>query len=169
VTRTLPVLLIAVGLAAGCAGLRPPPLARVEPVRLSELASQGDPARRASQRLLLRGLEEEDAGRPALAQGQYERALQVDPTNPWVYLALARHELAAGTAARALPFLDQAESLLGREPGDPRRVEPHLLGLRGAALVRSGRAAEGAPLLDRAAALAPGVWADGRLDASELR
>jgi hypothetical protein len=44
-----------------------------------------------------------------------------------------------------------------------------LLGLRGAALVASGRPVEGLPLLDEARALAPDVWADGHLSAHELQ
>lgn len=156
----------------GCGGLAAPsalpPRGTVEPLRLSERATQGDPARRASQRLLLQGLEEDGRGRSDAALGQYDRALQVDPTNPFAYLALARHEVEWGSPARALEVLGQAEALLSDET-DSLRVEPHLEGLRGAALQALGRSAEAAPHLAAARRLAPGVWGDGRLDASELR
>jgi tetratricopeptide (TPR) repeat protein len=139
-----------------------------EPLRISQIAGQGDPARRASQRLLLQGLEEDAQGRARAALGQYERALQVDPTNPFAYLALARHEVEWGSPHRALEVLAQAETLLATD-ADSLRVEAHLVGLRGASLAALGRSAEAAALLARARSLAPAVWADGRLDAAELR
>jgi tetratricopeptide (TPR) repeat protein len=159
-----------VALLAGCSAtgaLSPAPT--VEPIVLSEMAGRGDPARRASQRLVLDGLDEDEAARPAAALAQYERALQVDPTNPWAWLALARHEIDEGDPARALSFLDKAEALLRSDGTDPLRVEPHLVGLRGEAFTALGRTREGLELLRRARASAPAVWSDGRLDAAELR
>jgi tetratricopeptide (TPR) repeat protein len=164
-TRALLVVLLA-GCSATRALVSEP---SVEPIALSELAGRGDPARRASQRLVLEGLDEDDAARPAAALAQYERALQVDPTNPWAWLALARHEVDEGDPARALSFLDKAEALLRDDAADPLRVEPHLVGLRGEALTALGRTGEGLELLRRARASAPSVWSDGRLDAAELR
>lgn len=170
VTRLTLAGLVVGWLLVGCAPLRVGPEEPEEPMRLSELVGRGDPARRAGQLLVLRGLEEDGQARPVQARASYERALQVDPTNPYAYLALARHEIDAGEPERALAFLDQAETLLpGERDADPSRVESHLLGLRGAALLQMGRMAEGRALLTRARQLAPAVWDDARLDALELR
>ena len=65
---------------------------------MGSLESVGDPARRASNRLLAAGLDRDIQGKPSLALGQYERALQVDPTNPYAYLVLARHHADVGDA-----------------------------------------------------------------------
>jgi tetratricopeptide (TPR) repeat protein len=138
-------------------------------LRVSEVASEGDPARRASLRLVSEGLASDDASQPRLALSQYERAIQIDPNNPYAYLAIARHYTDAGLGDRALEFLDQAELLLDAEELRSPGVEPHLLGLRGAALAASGRGDEAEPLLSRARDLAPAVWDDSRLDADELR
>lgn len=159
--------------AASCARVpgatRPPPA-----LRLSEVAGVGDPARRASMRLVLQGLDEDAAWRPGAAQGSYERALQVDPNNPWAWLALARHEVEHGDPRRALGELDKAESLLPdavvASVGVPTHgVQAHLIGLRGAALRAAGQGARGQALLEEARRRAPVVWADGSLDAAELR
>lgn len=159
--RALAVVLLAAAL--GCA--RPVPVS-FEPVRISRIAAEGDAARRASLRLCAEGLESDRARQTASARSRYERAMQIDPTNPWAYLVLARHELESGAPERALAYVQQAEALLRNEGGVSRNAEPHLLGLRGAALVAGGR--DGAAYLERAAKLAPGVWGDGRLDAAEL-
>ena len=105
----------------------------------------------------------------ARAQSRYERALQVDPANPFAYLAIARHEIGGPRPARALSFLDRTEALLRMEENESPRVLVHLIGLRGAALQRSGREQEAVEYLDRAAAMAPDVWGDGVLTADELR
>lgn len=157
-------------LLGGCVATAFAPAER-EALRVSALVHEGDPTRRASLRLVISGLDADAAGDSDLAWSRYQRAIQIDPTNPFAYLAIARRELESGEAVRALEVLDRAEQLLDAEerelfsPG----VEPHLLGLRGAALAASGRAAEGEPLLRRARALAPDVWGDARLTAAELR
>jgi tetratricopeptide (TPR) repeat protein len=157
-------------LLAGCAGLRPsfaPPAA--EPLRLHEIADEGDAARRASQRLVLQGLSYDAEGRARLARTSYERALQVDANNPFAYLALARQSVESGDGAAALEYLDQAELLLAAEELRSPGVEPHLAGLRGAALRSRGDARGATDLLARASDLAPSVWSDGELSADELR
>ena len=136
-------------------------------LRLSEVDAEGDPARRASLRLCLDGLDADAAGRRSAALSQYERAIQIDPTNPYTYLVLARHEIESGDPLRALAYVDQAETLLASEGILSPRVEPHIAGLRGAALAASGR--DGAAELAHARRLSPEVWADGRLAAAELR
>lgn len=161
----LALALALVGFTLGCAGSSSR-FGRVEALRLSQVESQGDAARRASMRLCADGLRADAAHRSAPARSQYERAIQIDPTNPWAYLVLARHEVAGGEAARALESLRQAETLLRGEDALSPEVEPHLQGLRGAALRAAGRGGE--LELERAARLSPEVWGDGRLDADEL-
>jgi hypothetical protein len=154
---------------SGCIG-RPPawgPGSR--PFRLTSVADEGDAARRASMRLVLDALEADAEARRGSASGLYERALQVDPTNPWAYLALARHRVEGAEPVQVLPVLDQAEALLRLEEGWVVQVEAHVAGLRGAALVAMGKSDEGLSHLLRARQLAPMVWDDGHLDAWELR
>jgi tetratricopeptide (TPR) repeat protein len=141
----------------------------VQALRLSEVAGDGDATRRASTRLVLQGLDADAAARPLEAVRLYERALQVDATNPWAYLALARYHAEEGTASLTFSYLDKAEALLGAQRALSPQVEPHLVGLRGEALLATGRAADAAPLLERARLLSPSVWDDGHLAPAELR
>jgi hypothetical protein len=151
--------------ALGCAsGL---PFGESEPLRLSQLDRTGDPTRRASLRLCVEGLDAEVAGRGRSATSYYERAIQLDPTNPYAYLSLARHAVDAGDGEAALEYLDRAEQLLAAEGALSPGVEAHVAGLRGGALAAEGR--DGASDLAHARGLYPGVWGDGRLSAAELR
>jgi tetratricopeptide (TPR) repeat protein len=155
-------------LSSGCAlRFAPPPAARIPSLRISDAAREGDATRRASLRLVLQGLDEDDDGRAATARSSYERAIQIDATNPYAYLALARHEVDAERWKRALEALDQAELLFASEsaPG----IEAHFAGLRGAAGLGKGYGDDAELLLDRASRIAPEVWADGHLSAGELR
>jgi tetratricopeptide (TPR) repeat protein len=150
-------------LLSGCVGLSVD-----EPtsgLRISELPVAEDPVRRASTRLVLEGLATD--GRRA--QGLYERALQVDSSNPYAYLALARHHVDAGESRRALDHLRRAEDLLRAYDLWSPRAEVQVAGLRGAALLELGRDEEAAGLLGFAARRDPPVWGDGHLSASELR
>jgi tetratricopeptide (TPR) repeat protein len=151
--------------AAGCQQLpspaAPPP---AEPLRLSRLGG-GDAARRASLRLVLSGLDADSAGRSAEASSLYERSLQVDPTNPYAWLALARQEVFEGDPDRGLAHLDKAEALLGSDAG----AAAHLAGIRGAGMRAVGQRALAEPFLREASERAPLLWADGKLDAAELR
>jgi tetratricopeptide (TPR) repeat protein len=141
----------------------------VEPLRISEVVDVGDPARRASLRIVMNGLEADVAGDSDRALGTYEEAIRVDPTNPYAYLAIARHHAEAHDPEWALSFLDKADSLFRAEGGPSLRVEPHLVGLRGQALYASGEVDAALPLLQQAWSSAPDVWDDGRLSADELR
>jgi tetratricopeptide (TPR) repeat protein len=153
---------------SGCAlRFAPPPGAQPESLHISDAMSDGDATRRASLRLVLQGLDEDESGRRPAALSSYERAIQIDSTNPYAYLALARHEVDAKRWNRALEALDQAELLFGAD-GAPG-VEAHLDGLRGAARRGKGYGDDAEVLLDRASRMAPEVWADGRLSAAELR
>lgn len=159
--------LAALLLLFGCAAVGP--RAPLPPFRLQDAAEAGDPARRASTQLLLEGLAYDTRLQPDLAMGQYERALQVDPTNPYAFLVIARHQAEGVEPERAFSFLDKAEALFSLEPDAPPGVEAHLVGLRGVAFESLGRPESAAPLLERARELAPGAWGDARLDARELR
>lgn len=154
---------------SGCAllpRLAPPSLPPA--MRISDFIDHGTPKRRASTRLVLLGLEAGMEQRPAEALGFYDRALQLDPNNPMAYLALARHEIFEGSSAeQALVFLDQAETMLGRDANTPG-IAVHLAGMRGAALAATGEAGQAAPYLQQAMNGAL-VWADGVLSAAELR
>jgi tetratricopeptide (TPR) repeat protein len=163
--------LASIAMLAACVAppARRSPVHKLEPIRLSELASVGDPARRASNRLLVTALDYDIDSSPTRALGTYQRALQVDPTNPYAYLAIARHRIEYDDPEGALALLDQAESLL-RSSGDVSpRVSVHVTGLRGRALYNYGEAERGARLLTAASKQAPGTWSDGYLSARELR
>ncbi len=156
-------LIALAALALGCASVPP-----VHTPRVSESTS-GDGPFRASQRLVIEGLDADTSGSAERARSRYERALQIDANNPWVYLALARHYVEAGDAGRALALLDRAESLLDAQDPLSPGAKVHCEGLRGAALALEGNTEEAQPLLDAAARSAPDVWGDGQLSASELR
>jgi len=140
----------------------------VDPIRVTQAVSQGDPARRASMRLSVQGLEADAAGEYQRAQGSFERAIQVDPTNPYAYLALARHHVDAGDAATALQLLDQAAALFESQGMREPRVGVHLMGLRGRAYHATGRSEDAEIYLERARELSPSVWGDGYLSPEEL-
>jgi len=162
--RALALGLLAMLAAIGCQ-LAPGATFPGEPLHLARLTNEGDAARRASLRLVLAGIEADERGRGAEASSSYQRALQVDPNNPYAWLALARQEVFDGDPDRGLAHLDKAQALLGTD----ERSAAHLAGIRGAGLVAMGRGPLGEPFLREARSLAPGAWADGKLDASELR
>jgi tetratricopeptide (TPR) repeat protein len=141
------------------------PVVARPPLRISERAPEGDARRRASLQLVLDGLTEEVLGHPQTALSRYDDALKLDPNNPYVALALARHEIFAGDPDRGLAQLDRYEALESRDV----LALAHVAGLRGAALARLGQSALARPYLEEARTLAPGVWGDARLDARELR
>jgi tetratricopeptide (TPR) repeat protein len=136
-----------------------------EPLHLTRVASSGDAARRASMRLVLSGLDADEVGRSAEASSLYERALQVDPTNPYAWLALARQEVFEGDPDRGLANLDKAETLLATDEA----AAAHVAGIRAAGLRAVGQGTLAEPLLRDARERAPAAWADGKLDAAELR
>lgn len=163
------VLVFATFLLASCAlRFRPTPTT-VEAVRVSEVVGEGDAARRASNRLVVKGLDADSQHQSERAMGIYEEALRVDATNPYAYLAIARHHVDGDDPTWALSFLDKADSLFRADGEISPRVQPHLVGLRGQALYASGDLDAGLPLLEQAWTVAPDVWADGQLSADELR
>lgn len=161
------ILLAALAVAfAACSSL--PAVRGREPVRIGELVAQGDPVRRASHRLLVEGLEADVDGAHARAKGRYERAIQVDPTNPYAYLTLARFEIDRRRAGQARSFLDQTLALFEAAGGTPPRVEAHVLGLSGAIEAINGNRAAAALEFERARRIAPSIWGDAYLTAAEL-
>jgi hypothetical protein len=160
-----PAGMLACGQLPGGPGLPPSD----EAVTLGEVMETGDGQRRASNHLVAEGLEADDRDDAGRALDRYELALQVDPGNPWAYLALARHDLDRDEPARALASLDRCQTLLERHGEISPRVETHLIGLRGASLEALGRRGEARPLLTEARRRAPSIWGDGQLAASELR
>ncbi len=156
-----------IALVGGCAGPTRAPHGAV--LRIAEMDHLGDARRQASTRLVVEGLDAEIASMPQRALSRYQRAIQIDPGNPFTYLALARYYAAIADPERTLEHLDRTQSLLDPDGALYRSAEPHLRGLRGRALAEAGRSADAEPLLADARRLAPSVWGDGRLDASELR
>jgi Tfp pilus assembly protein PilF len=156
-----------VALASACAMTSRGAAARSAPapLRVSALAQDGDARRRASTQLVLDGLAVETRGSERDAVARYEDALKVDANNPLASLALARFEIFEGNPDRGLAHLDRYAALTGGRSD----AAAHLAGLRGAALAKLGKRALAAPYLEEARALAPEVWADGRLDPAELR
>lgn len=160
------MLVTAVCTALACVTRAP---GTVDPLRISEVAEQGDAARRASTRLVLEGLDADAEGDPVRARGIYDRALQVDPNNPYAYLAIARHHADGTEPERALSYLDRAMALFEMEGQVSPGVKVQLVGLRGQSLYSSGRFEEGRDDLEQARKLAPEVWTDGGLEPDELR
>ncbi len=150
-------------------GALAPDSGRQSTLRVSQHAHEGDAARRASQQLVLEGLDADANLLPDSALRLYETSIQVDPTNPFAYLAIARHHVDGEDPRRALPVVEQAELLFRAQGAFSPRVEAHLVGLRGSVLYETGQLAEASPLLARARAISPSVWSDGHLRAQELR
>ena len=129
-----------IALVGGCAG--PTRAPREAALRIAEIDHLGDARRQASMRLLVEGLDAEIASTPQRALSRYQRAIQIDPGNPFAYLVLARYYAAIADSERALEHLDRAQSVLDSDSTLYRRAEPHLLGLRGWAFAAAGRSAD---------------------------
>jgi tetratricopeptide (TPR) repeat protein len=156
---------------AGCAGVgvSTPPLRSDAPLTTSSALGQGDPTRDASLRLVIAGLDEDEAGRPSRAVASYQRAIRVDATNAFAYLALARHHLEYGSPGEASAFLEQARALFEAEGRLGPPVDVWGVGLR--AWIDRGMGNESAAdaRFDAARELSPEIWADELLSAHEMR
>jgi tetratricopeptide (TPR) repeat protein len=155
----------------GCAGLGVPAgdVGQATPLTATGALGQGDARRDASLRLVIAGLDEELEGRPARALASYQRAVRVDSTNPFAYLALARHHLEAGSLDEANAFLDQARARFEAEGRLGPEVDVWGIGLRAGIDRAQGREDLAVPRFEAAQALSPGIWRDERLSAAELR
>lgn len=139
------------------------------PLTASGAIGLDDSARDASLRLVISGLDEDTAGRPSRAIASYQRAVRVDPTNAFAFLALSRHHLEGGSRDEASAFLDQARSLFESQQRLGPPVDVWGLGLRAGIDRAEGRDDRADALFDRARALSPEIWGDERLSAAELR
>lgn len=168
--RVAVIGLLAGGLAA-CAALDlgQPFRATQRPLTVSAALGQTDSTRDASLNLVISGLDHDTAGRPVRALASYQRAVRLDPTNPFAYLALARHHLEAGSISEASAFLDQARSLFESE----RRLGPAVdvwgVGLRAGIDRAEERHDQADSRFAAARKWSPEIWADERLSAAELR
>lgn len=141
----------------------------IQPLTASRALGQGDATREASLRLVIAGLDEDDAGRPSRALASYQRAVRLDSTNPFAYLALARHHLEYGSPDEASAFLDQARAGFEAEGRLGPAVDVWGFGLRAWIDRSEGKNALADRRFLEAQALAPGIWADELLSAGELR
>jgi len=156
----------------GCVGGQryiPQPAPKARPLTASAAIGLDDPARDASLRLVVAGLDDDEAGRPSRALASYQRAVRVDPTNPFAFLALSRHHLEGDSIDEASAFLDQARSLFESEQRLGPSVDVWGVGLRAGIDQAAGRTERADALFDRARALSPEIWGDERLSAEELR
>jgi tetratricopeptide (TPR) repeat protein len=156
---------------AGCAGLDfgRTPRPSEPPLTASAALGQNDSRRDASLRLVIAGLDEDSAGRPDRALASYQRAVRVDATNPFAYLALARHHVESGSPTEASAFLDQARSLFEAEGRLGPSVDVWGIGLRAWIDRDEGRDERADARFRTARELGPEIWADERLSADELR
>ena len=168
--RIVVVTLLAVGLA-GCTalGLAPDGRTREPPLTTSAALGRSDPTRDASLRLVIAALDDDAAGRPTRALAGYQRAVRVDPTNPFAYLALARHHVEGHSTAEASAFLDQARSLFESQDGLGPAVDVWGIGLRAWIDREEQRHAEADARFALARELSAEIWRDERLSAGELR
>ena len=109
-------LLLLALLASGCESL---------PLRAGTSGSSGDatspagdivaPARSPSAALLERSRSYSAAGEYSEAAASLERAVRIEPANPWLWLELARVHLATGNTAQAEAHVRKALSLAGTD------------------------------------------------------
>ena len=156
------VVCLAASCLAACAGLNIPGARKSDerPLTTSAALGKTDSTRDASLRLVIAGLDEDSAGRPGRALASYQRAVRVDPTNPFAYLALARHHVDAGSAAEASAFLDQARSLFESEDRLGPSVDVWGIGLRAWIDRVESRDEEADARFELARELSPQMWGD---------
>jgi len=172
--RTAPsvLMMFLLALVVGCAGgtgLTPTFGPATRPLTATDALGLYDAARDGSLRLVIEGLDEDQAGRPDRALAKYQRAIRVDPTNPFAFLALARHHLEGDSPEEASAFLDQARALFEAQSDLGPSVDVWGLGLRAGIDRARGRDEKADALLSQARRLSPEIWGDGRLSARELR
>ena len=170
--RLLALVLILSPLLSACvAGQRYVPQLRPSEPPLTVSAAIGlyDSTRDASLRLVIEGLEADQKGQASRAIASYQRAVRVDPTNPFAFLALARHHLESESIGEAGAFLDQARSLFEAQGRLGPSVDVWGLGLRAGIDRLRGREDRAGALFDQARQLSPEIWGDERLSARELQ
>jgi tetratricopeptide (TPR) repeat protein len=167
----LAFVLALTGFLVSCAGLKLPGRRAPDegPLTASAALGQTDSRRDASLRLVIAGLDDDAAGLPDRAIASYQRAVRVDATNPFAYLALARHHLEGGSPGEASAFLDQARSLFEAEQRLGPAVDVWGIGLRAWIDREESRDELADTRFEAARELSPEIWADERLSAEELR
>jgi len=146
--------------------LRPP---TEPPLTTSAALGLYDSTRDASLRLVIDGLEADQKGQASRALASYQRAVRVDSTNPFAFLALARHHLESESIGEAVAFLDQARSLFEAQGRLGPSVDVWGLGLRAGIDRLRGRDDRADELFDQARRLSLEIWGDERLSARELQ
>ncbi|MFP6655456.1 MAG: tetratricopeptide repeat protein [Myxococcota bacterium] len=158
---------------AGCAGVPSSTSTLTSagkvPLTVSRALGHLDSTRDASLRLVIAGLDADTAGRPGRALASYQRAVRVDPTNPFAFLALARHHLEGASVDEAGAFLDQARSLFENSRGLGDAFDTFGIGLRAGIARERGRGDEAALNFELARILSPEIWNDEWLSPAELR
>ena len=109
---------------AGCAGVKTPLLTTAPP----EVQPGGETViveaepkpvmsgNRAVVALLDRAQLDNNAGQREAAGASLERALRIEPRNPWLWLELAQVRLAQGQYAQAITLARKSNSFAGRQP-----------------------------------------------------
>ena len=161
---------MAVSLSA-CAGLNlvRSGASRELPLTATRALGEVDATRDASLRLVIEGLDEDASGRPGRALARYQRAVRVDSTNPFAYLALARHHLEGASVDEASAFLDQARSLFESSQRLGAAVDVWGVGLRAGIDRERGRDDDANRRFAIARQLSPEIWDDETLSPAELR
>ena len=118
---------------------------------------------------MIAGLNDDQVGRPSRALASYQRAVRVDSTNAFAYLALARHHLEYGSGEQASAFLDQARSLFEVEGRRGSEVDVWGVGLQAWIDRSRGRDAMADTRFEAARTLSFEIWQDEQLSAHELR
>ena len=114
--------LVCAWLLAGCAGVATQPStpsAAQQPGEAAILAPVAISAMSGNQAviaLLDQSQTDNDAGRREAAGAALERALRIEPRNPWLWLELAQLRLAQGQYAQALTLAGKANSFAGHQP-----------------------------------------------------
>jgi predicted negative regulator of RcsB-dependent stress response len=101
--------------------------------------------------LLDRARTENEAGRRDAAGGSLERALRIEPRNPWLWHELAQLRLAQGQYAQAVSLARKSTSFAGQD----RHLQAANWRLIGDARVARGESAGAEQAFKRAAALEP--------------
>jgi len=165
------LLLVGTVVLASCAGLgeRLSGGGVVDPLTATRALGRDDATRDASLRLVIAGLDADAVGDGDRALASYQRAVRVDSTNPFAYLALARHHLEWGDARSASAFLDQARALFEAQGSLGPEVDVWGIGLRAGIDRVEGREALAEERFAAARRLSPEIWGNDRLSAAELR
>ncbi len=106
----IPALLL---LLAGCAGVTTPPSAES-----TAAAAQPEPVKsenRAVIALLDLARTDNEAGRREAAGASLERALRIEPRNPWLWHQLAQVRLTQGQYEQAISLARKSNSFAGRQ------------------------------------------------------